>query len=462
MMLTAYLSNDVSSIGAHSHCYRARRHVLAVGRDEGTSQRRLAPALVALIVSAHALVLQGCATEPVRHPLPETRAEQAIVPGLPADVRYWGDDASAAFRDWLVVPEDQLGVCCAGLMDRSHNYLVISSGGVEGAFGAGLLVGWTAAGTRPEFQVVTGVSAGAMIAPFAFLGSAYDGSLREIYTSFSSKDLIERRGVLEALEGDSVMDTAPLRRLIDRYLGDEEIAQIAAEGRKGRKLLIGTSNLNAGRPVVWDLTRIAGSGAPNARQLIGDVILASASIPGVFPPVRISVESAGVRYDEMHVDGGVTAQLFLGPAGIDWKRVTERFRVQGLPQVYVIRNERASPKWTAVRTRLSPLLEHSISAPNQDPGGPPAWQEVAPRVSSILMRAMESMIRTRGFNDAVQIYVNSHGDELGFNLARIPDDFTLGSTEFYDRNYMQGLFERGYAMAKDGYPWFRGGLTVKE
>jgi hypothetical protein len=111
---------------------------------------------------------------------------------------------------------------------------------------------------------------------------------------------------------------------------------------------------------------------------------------------------------------------------------------------------------------VSPLLEHAIAAPNPDPGGPPAWQEVAPRVSSILMRAMESMIRTRGFNDAVQIYVNSHGDELGFNLARIPDDFTLGSTEFYDRNYMQGLFERGYAMAKDGYPWFRGGLTVKE
>jgi predicted patatin/cPLA2 family phospholipase len=462
MMLIAYLSNDVSSIRNHSHRYRARRHVLAVGRDEGTDQRRLAPALVALIVSVHALALQGCATEPVRHPLPETRAAQAVVPGFPADVRYWGDDTSAAFRDWLVVPEDQLGVCCAGLMDRSHNYLVISSGGVEGAFGAGLLVGWTAAGTRPEFQVVTGVSAGAMIAPFAFLGSAYDGSLREIYTSFSSKDLIERRGVLEALEGDSVMDTAPLRRLIDRYLGDEEIAQIAAEGRKGRKLLIGTSNLNAGRPVVWDLTKIAGSGAPNARQLIGDVILASASIPGVFPPVRISVESAGVRYDEMHVDGGVTAQLFLGPAGIDWKRVTERFRVQGLPQVYVIRNERASPKWTAVRTSLSPLLEHSISPPHQDPGGPPAWEEVAPRVPSILMRAMESMLLTRGFDDAVQIYVNIHGDELGFNLARIPDDFTLGSTEFYDRNYMQGLFERGYVMAKDGYPWLRGALTVKE
>jgi len=415
---------------------------------------RRAPALIALVVFVHAVGLQGCATAPVRHPVPETRTGQAVIPGLPADVRYWGDDPSAAFRDWLATPDDELGACCAGLMDRSHNYLVISSGGVEGAFGAGLLVGWTAAGTRPEFQVVTGVSSGAMIAPFAFLGSAYDGALRDIYSTFSTKDLVERRGLIEALEIGSMMDTAPLRRLIDQYLGDAEIARIAAEGRKGRKLLIGTTNLNAGRPVVWDVTRIAGSGAPNARHLIGDLILASASIPGVFPPVLIGVESGGVRYDEVHVDGGVTAQLFLGPAGVDWKRVTERFRVQGLPQVYVIRNARAHPIWTAFRTRISPLFE--------DPDAPPAWHEVEPGYASILMRAIESMRQTRGLNDAVQLYVSSHGDDLGFNLARIPDDFSLGSTEFYDRTYMQGLFQRAYAMARDGYPWLRGGLAVKE
>ena len=423
---------------------------------------RRAPARIALILFVHALGLLGCAAEPVRHPLPAKRTDQAVVPGLPADVRYWGDDPSAAFRDWLSLSEDENGVCCAGLMDRPHDYLVISSGGVDGAFGAGLLVGWTAAGTRPEFQVVTGVSSGAMIAPFAFLGPAYDGSLRDIYSSFSSKDLVTRLGVLQALASDSIMDPAPLRRLIDLYLGEDEIARIAAEGRKGRKLLIGTTNLNAGRPVVWDLTKIAGSGAPNARQVIGDLILASASIPGVFPPVRISVESGGVRYDEIHVDGGVTAQLFLGPAGVDWKRVTERFRVQGRPQVYVIRNGRAYPTWTALRTRVSPLLENSISALSRDPDGAPAWDEVEPSFSSILMRSMESMLLTRGLNDAVQIFVNSHGDDLGLNLARIPDDFTLGSTEFYDRAYMQGLFERGYEMAKDGYPWLRGGLAVKE
>ncbi len=416
----------------------------------------------AVIASALGLVLQGCAAEATRPAPPSARSEQAVVPGMPADVRYWGDDSSMAFRDWLAGSDDELVTCCDGLVGRPHNYLVISSGGVEGAFGAGLLVGWTAAGTRPEFQLVTGVSAGAMIAPFAFLGPAYDGALREIHSRFSSKDLVERRGVFEALAGDAAMDTAPLRRLIDRYLGDEEVARIAAEGRRGRKLLVGTTDLNAARPVVWDLTRIAGSGAPNARQLIGDIILASASIPGVFPPVHVGVEAGGVCYDELHVDGGVSAQLFLSPPGVEWTRVTERLHVTGVPQVYVIRNARAYPRWTAIRTRLSPMLERSVSTVSREPQGPPEWQEVDPSVSRVLLRSLSSLILTRGFNDAVRAYLATHGAELGFNLARIPDDFSYDSTEFFDRDYMQGLFERGYAMAKDGYPWLRGEFAAQE
>ncbi|MEY2919735.1 MAG: hypothetical protein RL261_1040 [Pseudomonadota bacterium] len=409
--------------------------------------------LLALIASVILFGVQGCATQPVAPTAPIVRIEPAVVPGMPADVRFWGDDPAGAFRDWLELPEDELVACCAGLMDQSHNYLVLSSGGVDGAFGAGLLVGWTAEGTRPEFQLVTGVSAGAMIAPFAFLGPAYDGVLREIYSAYSSKDLVERRGMAEVMGGGAVMDTAPLRRLIDRYLGDEQIAEIASEGRKGRKLLIGTTSLNTGRSMVWDLTKMAASGSPNARQLIGDVILASASIPGVFPPVRFSVEHGGVRHDELHVDGGVTAQLFLAPAGLDWKRIVERLRIQGQPQVYLIRNARSYPQWTALRTRLAPLLDRPFSSLSRDPNGLPEWDEVEPGVSSILARSMESMLRTRGFNDAVRLYLSSQSDQLGFNLAHIPEDFSAGSKELYDRNYMQGLFERGFLMAKGGYPW---------
>jgi hypothetical protein len=423
---------------------------------------RIPPTLCALIAAAHVVLLQGCASEPVRPAPPPAPAEPVRLPGLPADVRYWGDDPSAAFHDWLASPADELADCCSALVDQPHHYLVISSGGVEGAFGAGLLAGWTAAGTRPEFQLVTGVSAGAMIAPFAFLGPAYDFALREIYSHYSTNDLVERRGVFAALAGDAVLDTTPLRRLIDLYLGDEEVAKIAAEGRRGRKLLIGTTHLNAARPVVWDLTKIAASGAPKVRELIGDLILASCSIPGVFPPVRVGVEAGGVHFDELHVDGGVTAQLFLGPPGVDWALVAERFRVQGKPQVYLIRNARAYPWWTALRTRVSPLLERSAASDGEEAGGQAPWKEIEPRVSPILRRSLTSMLRSRGLNDAVQIYVNTHGDELGINLARIPDDFSVDSTEFIDRLYMQALFERGYAMGSVGYPWLRAEDLIDE
>ena len=136
--------------------------------------------------------------------------------------------------------------------------------------------------------------------------------------------LPRRRGLFEVLRGDSAFSTEPFARLLERYLSDAEVAAIAAEGRKGRSLLIGTTNLDAARPVIWDITRIAMSGAPGAKGLIHDVIRASTAIPGAFPPVLFKVEAKGVRYDEMHVDGGVTSQLFLGPTGLEWRRIAER------------------------------------------------------------------------------------------------------------------------------------------
>jgi predicted acylesterase/phospholipase RssA len=462
MMPPAFNSSIVTGTGAHGPFHHVRLCNAEARHEPATGVAWRAKVLLALIASAHVVALQGCATEPARPAPSPAGIALAVVPGLPADARYWGDDSAAAFRDWLVAPGDGSADCCSSLMDRPHNYLVISSGGVDGAFGAGLLAGWTAAGTRPEFQLITGVSAGAMIAPFAFLGPAYDGTLREIYSSYSSKDLVARRGLSGVFSNDALMDTSPFRGLIDRHLGQLEIDRIAVEGRKGRKLLVGTTNLNSARPVVWDLTRIAASGAPDARRLIGDIILASCSIPGVFPPVRFRVQGADGPIEEMHVDGGVTAQLFLGPAGVDWNRVAERFRVHGQPQVYLVRNARSYPHWTAVRARLSPLFRRAMPASNPAAGEVPDWQEIEPRVSPILRRSMTSMLRTRGLRDAVQVYREMHGDELGFNLAHIPDDFNYDSAEFYDMKYMEQLFERGYAMAKDGYPWIRDESPVNE
>lgn len=400
-------------------------------------------------------ILAGCATSPPRHPLPPELADQARLPNMPADVRYWSDDGVSALRDWLEPAADSLLACCAAIVNTPHNYLVVSSGGVDGAFGAGLLVGWTAAGTRPEFQIVTGVSTGATIATLAFLGPEYDDSLRQVYSSYSTADFVERRSFTETLTGDAAMDTARFRQLIDHYLGDEEVARIAAEARKGRKLLIGTTHLDAARPVVWDLTRIAASGAPNARDLIGDLILASSTLPGVFPPVRIDVEANGVGYDELHVDGGVTSMLFLGPTGFDWQRVVEYLHVAGKPQVYVIRNARERPYLEALRESISPLLERTASSIARDERGLPEWDQVDPRVSAVLWRSLWSMFLTRGLEDPVRVFSAAQGDALELNLARIPADFEHDSDEFLDRDFMRALFERGYEMAKGGYPWIR-------
>jgi hypothetical protein len=384
--------------------------------------RLISASSVALVCA----LLAACAVAPHRQPLPQELADRAEVPGIPA-ARHWGDEPPDAFRDWLNLPDAELQALYPALVGRPHRYLLISGGGGDGAFGAGLLVGWTAAGNRPEFQIVTGISTGAIIAPFAFLGPAYDETLRELYTSFSSDDLVRKRNLVQLLRGDSLFDTTPMMDLLDRYLGDAQIAAIAAEGRRGRSLLIGTTNLDAGRPVIWDVTRIAMSGAPDARQLIHDIIRASSAIPGAFPPVMFQVQVEGRRYDELHVDGGVTSQVFLGATGLDWRQIAERLRVEGAPQLYVIRNARTAPQWESVERRLAPIMSRSIA----------------------------SLIRDQGIGDMARIYLVADRDGMEFNLARVPEDFTVDANELFDRNYMQALFERGYLAGKQGDIWIR-------
>lgn len=421
-------------------------------RLERGRQRLQNRRVLRLISLAAALLLTACAAPPVRHALPPDLADQAVVPGMAPDIRAWGDDPAGPLHDWLALPDGQAPACCAGVMGRPHHYLVISSGGDDGAFGAGLLIGWTAAGTRPEFDLVTGVSTGALIAPLAFLGPDYDDELREVYTHYAAGDMVERLGVIKALSGDAAYATAPLRRLIDHYIGEAEVARLADEARKGRRLLIATTNLDAARPVIWDLTKIAAGGAPNARQLIGDVILASCSVPGLFRPVLLEVEAAGGRYDELHVDGGVTSQLFIGANGFDWARATAGLGVQGKPQVYVIRNARLRPVREAARDNL----ERTIAAVSRDPDGRPEWREVELKLTPILRRSLASMAREPGIDTVYRRYVSAYGGVLDFNFAHIPDDLDLDPSEFIDLDYMRELFARGYEMARAGYPWVRG------
>jgi hypothetical protein len=263
--------------------------------------------MVLLLVTS---LMWGCATVKKRNPLPQDLSPDAQVPGI-SNARFWGDEPPATVAEWLHSTKAELEVEYPALIRSAHNYLAISGGGLNGAFGAGLLLGWTANGDRPEFSLVTGISTGAFTAPFAFLGSDYDAKLKEIYTTVSTKDIIRKRPLLEFLTGDSAASTKPLRKLMAKYVDREMMEAVATEHRKGRRLLVGTTNLDAGRPVIWNIGAIAASGDPKALELIHDVLLASAAIPLVFPPLFVEVESDGSRYDEIHVDGGASSQVFL-------------------------------------------------------------------------------------------------------------------------------------------------------
>ena len=383
--------------------------------------RRVAAAMVAI-------TLVGCASAPTRlQPLPETLSAQAGIPGIPG-ARHWGDMQPPGFDTWLKLTDAELAANFSGIMNRPHHYLSLSGGGADGAYGAGILAGWTAHGTRPEFTIVTGTSTGALIAPFAFLGPRYDPLLRKLYTELTTADLIERRDLLDILRNDSATSSAPLRRLLEQTIDDAFVAELAEQHRRGRSLLVGTTNLDAARPVTWSLTRIAASGSPRARTLIHDVLLASASIPGVFPPVMIEVEADGQRFEEMHVDGGVTSQVFVYPTGLDWGRVKDRLAVEGPPALYVINNNRG-------------LL---------------AWETAPRRVLPILLRSVDSLIRTQGIGDLAQIYLLAQRDGLRFNLAYIPASFKEQPLEKFDPVYMRKLFELGFERASAGYPWTAG------
>ena len=273
--------------------------------------------------------------------------------------------------------------------------------------------------------MVAGISTGAILAPLAFLGPAYDDQIKEMYTTYSTKDLVIKRNVLSALTGSSADDTTPMRNMIAKYVNQQIMEAIAVEYKKGRRLWIGTTNLDAQRPVIWNIGLIASSGQPGALELIRKAILASASIPAIFPPVLIEVEADGMRYDEMHVDGGAASQVFLYPADLDWKLIVQHFEVKGTPKVYVIRNSFLNPDWETVRPKILHIAGVSIN----------------------------SLIRDQGIGDMYRIYLDCQRDGLDFNLAYIPEDFDLKPKEDFDPVYMGKLFNLGYQLARNGYPW---------
>ena len=371
------------------------------------------------------ILLMGCSSAPVRNPVPVDLTNKANIDGIP-DARFWGDDfPTFAAERFMHFSDEEMHQYFSGVYNQPHNYLAISGGGANGAYGAGLLTGWTASGTRPEFTMVTGISTGALTAPFAFLGPDYDEKLKEVYSTTTTKDIYRERGIISALFSDSIVDTSPMRELIDRYITEDIINAIGDEYRRGRRLYIGTMNLDAGRSVIWNIGSIATSNYPRRNELIRDILQASASIPVFFTPVAIPVEADGMTYDELHVDGGTGTQVFVYPAELNWRMITEKLKVKGKPNVYVIRNSFIEPDYRGVKREVLPIANRSISA----------------------------LIRTQGIGDLYQIYALCERDGNEFNLTFIPQSFTQEPEEDFDPKFMRALFEFGYERAVNGYSW---------
>jgi predicted acylesterase/phospholipase RssA len=338
---------------------------------------------------------------PPRTPFTAAEDATAAVPGIP-EARFWADSVSEF---------------TSALPSKPGPWLILSSGGEDGAFGAGLLNGLNASGKRPEYSVVTGVSAGSLIAPFAFAGSAYDEALRDAFTKITAADVFEAGATPE-----SFVDTWPLKALLAKEVTPALLADIAAQHRAGRRLFIITTNLDAQRSVIWNMGAIAAHGGDDALNLFRSVLLASSSIPGAFPPVLIDVEANGKRFAEMHVDGGVGGQFFVAPAIL--MSAMSDYRLPAT-QLYIVVNSGLRPDFEVVPRSTPSILAQSVG--------------MAVQVDTRLM-----LDRT---------FVVAKRSNIGFNVASMPATFSAPSRGPFDPDYMKALFQTGYDLGNSATPF---------
>lgn len=372
-------------------------------------------------------IAAGCSIPPRAPAVPASDTVRALPLGIP-NARFFADDDPAPMlaEAARALERERAALRAAGRPTKPMppaSFLAISGGSDNGAFGAGLINGWTTTGTRPEFRIVTGVSTGALIAPFAYLGPDYDPTLREIYTTTGPERVFRQRRLLAALFDDAMADTGPLAETIARHTDQAMFDAIAREYQRGRLLLIATTDLDAQRPVIWNVGAIAASRHPKSLDLFRKILLASASIPGAFRPVLLDVEIDGAKFQEMHVDGGAIAQLFLYPASID----PGLLAVERPQTAFVIRNARLDP-------------EHA---------------EIERRTLTIAGRAISTMLAASGANDVLRAYFLTKRDGVDYNLAYIGSDFKVPRDHMFDQAYMRALYDYGYQQVIAGRAWHK-------
>lgn len=304
------------------------------------------------------------------------------------------------------------------------NVLAISGGGSHGAFDAGVLHGWSASDSRPVFDVVTGVSTGALISTFAFLGSEYDEFLRDSYVKTRAEDVYLTRSVFSVVFSDSLASSKPLKQKIDDAITPEILQKVAQAHATGRRLYVGTTNLDTRRFVIWDMGAIASNGRSDSLTLYRQIILASASVPGFLPPVLIDIEVDGQKFQELHVDGGVTAAVFvpMAIARCDPHKAGQRHG----SCVYVISSGKLFADSDTVKRKFTSVTVDSITA----------------------------MLYAGTRNDIFRIFNMALLCGMDFQLIAIPGDFPLNRDSLaFDAKELRRLYDLGYDMGKTRKGW---------
>lgn len=355
-----------------------------------------------------------------RAAVPEEFIYNAIIPGM-KNVRVIIDPLKVKKSSELRKEVYGSGLTKGSFTKPEINMLAISGGGANGAYSAGLLCGWSNTDRRPEFDIVTGVSTGALIAPAAFLGSSYDAIIQDIYTNISDADIMKYNLIQFFFEGrPSLLDTQPLRKVLRRAVTMEVMQAIARAHAMGRRLYVATTNLDARRLVIWDMGAIASVGTPEALELFRNVMLASASIPVAFPPVMFTVKAGGELYDEMHVDGGVATQMFGSFLIIGYDEIKDK-----PTSVYAIRNGKMADVPSEVKFK--------------------AWD--------IAGAAFATLITWQSYGDIYRFASLAKYEGMNFNFACIPYEFNESRKGEFDLSYMRKLFYRGYKAGLAEQPW---------
>lgn len=377
------------------------------------------------------LVISGCAKKLIHKPLDKKEYAAIDFSDAGGEERWWGDTKPPFLVEGLKLQAEILkkrfpSAVSAKKEDAPQlSTLTISGGGADGAFGAGLLVGWTKSGERPEFQMVTGTSTGAIIAPFAFLGAKYDSVLLEIYSQLTKDKVYESQLLSGIFGGASIADNTFLQQQIEKYITLELIEEIALEHEKARNLFIVTTHFDTMRPMIWHIGGIAAKRNIESVKLIRKIMLASAAIPILFPPVAFDREKDGKHFTELHIDGGVTRNAFSYPAQISMPEIE---KIQGLTfnrNVYVIHNGN-----------------------NKLPYSPAPVDLIG-----IASRTTLGLLQDKVNSDIERIYYISQRDGIKFNMIEIPDYFVADRAIDFDPKYMNDLLDLGVKIGIRGSFW---------